>query len=386
MKHLKSTFISSAVLLGIIATSGLASAAPAPAPDPLSADRLTSKVLTDVRTVHADIFSDAALGDDGVLTIETTVPLELGGTVAADVAAAAGKVRFKVVGGPNDNTKRQAIEAVSAIITKGAGVESGFITYDEPTERVVVRYTPKPGTTEVTGPSEVLGIPVDYAVSQVEAPNAAVMSGGTQLNLASDGSFQCTGGYTGTRNGRVGLITADHCPNNLRYESSTAIPWQTSAARSRGDAQFNAAVDDRGQATNSIWNRYIADAPNLQPVLKTITRTSFTDKNYVVCTFGQKTLRTQCAKVIDVRATIIYREGTYNNLVITGTTNTGTSAIDFGDSGGPWWLINADTVGVGITSGFGGYDANGVYCPRNCSYYSDLISVSSDMGVAVKVN
>ncbi len=159
------------VLAGVVVGSAIADASPAPPPpSPLVGQALTADVLTDVRTQHADVFSDASLDEDGVLTIETTRPLEPDADLATRLAQAQDQVRLKVVAGPTDQAKRDAVAAVASSFFAQPGVDSGITTYDEVTEQVVASYTPLAGATVAPGPPEVLGIPVVYQVSRVAPP------------------------------------------------------------------------------------------------------------------------------------------------------------------------------------------------------------------------
>lgn len=175
MNRFQSACLTGFVLAGVAAGTTMANAAPAPPPPPpppLVGQALTADVLTDVRTQHADVFSDASSDENGELTIETTKAFKADAKLAAKIAQAGGKVKLKVVEGPTDKVKRDAIEAAASSFYTQAGVDSGVTTYDELTEQVVVSYTPKDGATVNPGPSEVLGIPVVYQVSKVAPPRA----------------------------------------------------------------------------------------------------------------------------------------------------------------------------------------------------------------------
>lgn len=358
-------------------------------------------VLREVVAEHPSRFSDAELTGDRLTVHLTQAP---NAALAADLAASPVPVDVKIDGRWTDREKRDAIAAATTGFYEIPGVGTGFATFDEARQAVVVSYVPGDGKLpadfstrkanltrnaqgKATNPRHG-AVPVRFEVTNVAPPKPMLVSGGTQL-IASDYSLACSAAFTGTRNGVPGILTADHCSGpratfagELTYEGNTPLTRVAEAGAFWGDAEFHTTTD-------TIRRDYVTSLDGAgQPQTAPLTGASYTDRGYMVCNWGWGDRNTSCARVIDTRVTANYAAptGTTNNLVVTGTRSDGGSATAPGDSGGPWWLLNSVNTGVGITSGGGGYSGNGITCPANCSYYSDLISTTSVMGVTLKTD
>jgi len=177
-----------------------------------------------------------------------------------------------------------------------------------------------------------------FTVTQVDRPASypALLSGGTQLTYPAGGNA-CTAGFT-VRNistGQTGMLTAGHCPDNMRYEGRTEkyFTFAGNTFANETDAQWHVSND-------SVWNQFISNESNGSPILRKATSVSGVSVGSAICKFGQRT-KGGCTTVRALyHATTAYNDTTNTDMPIQ-TFMTENHIIIEGDSGGPWFFGNA---------------------------------------------
>jgi len=165
-----------------------------------------------------------------------------------------------------------------------------------------------------------------------------VVEGGRNLNLADSNDPDCTGAFTVTRNGEKGMITAQHCANGLRYNSSLGVIQYVAAARSslsgRTDLQFHRTMS--GNSTNSQFRATGTSSTDD----RTVTAASNPVSGQIACHWGMTT-GYSCSSVESTNFCVDYDDWeTACNL-----DSTVARIDDKGDSGGPWFY-GATAIGV----------------------------------------
>ena len=172
-------------------------------------------------------------------------------------------------------------------------------------------------------------LPTDVVVR--ETPNGGAVEyrelfGGAQLRRASTGDLECTAGFTVTRKGDDGLITADHCVDKLHFgRSSGQIQFVSAASKTAAgnwiDLQFHRAIGDayatsKFRVTDGGGYRYLISAAD--PV-----------KGDWVCRYGM-TSGYSCDSTYATQ--LCYKPSDKNYCGLFATTH---NYATFGDSGGP---------------------------------------------------
>lgn len=181
------------------------------------------------------------------------------------------------------------------------------------------------GTIQVAGQS----IPIDVTVGVASVGEDDVIRGGALLGGSSSSSFSCTSGWPVRESGttRVGLVTADHCPNSMSYSGRNVLTYRVSVPTGQGDIQFMSSSESVGNEFYTAVGVYREVTGRGTPVV-----------GMRLCKFGRTTGNT-CD---DVRATGTCRNS-YCNLV-----SMQNRKADSGDSGGPWYSGN---TAYGVHSG-----------------------------------
>jgi streptogrisin C len=149
--------------------------------------------------------------------------------------------------------------------------------------------------------------------------------GGRLMRLISNDEGECTAGFISKRNDNVGLITAKHCANGLKYQHSDILTFVTGASDA-GDAEvdlqfhrFDSGTDvDRMFRTSFDSDRDVEGVANA-PL------------NSTVCKWGNYS-EADCSIVV----------GTDLCRTIGGRSFCGLDSVNIeittaGDSGGPWY-------------------------------------------------
>lgn len=189
-----------------------------------------------------------------------------------------------------------------------------------------------------------LPVPVVLEEMPTDLRTEIIVQGGRPLDLAS-GLPACTAGFTASRNGNRGVLTARHCANNLRYNGVAGIISTTPGVPDRDnvDAQFHRTLTENGHTTNRQF-RAQGTSGDLD---RTVLDASNAPEGSRVCHWGRTTTYA-CADVEDPQACSTTTEGDrFCGLVITDE-----DVSAGGDSGGPWFLGNtARGIHHGATSG-----------------------------------
>ena len=172
------------------------------------------------------------------------------------------------------------------------------------------------------------------------------VQGGRDLNLTS-GAAHCTAGFTASRGGSRGLLTARHCNNALVY-GGTEGAISTSPAQTANDAidfQFHRTLTGNGHTTNKQFRA----TSRQEDDDRTVTAVANAPQGSAVCHWG-RTSGYRCAFVADTDTCQTLSGHRFCALDVT------TSDISAGgDSGGPWFL--GLTARGGHTGAFSGVES-----------------------------
>jgi streptogrisin C len=180
------------------------------------------------------------------------------------------------------------------------------------------------------------------------AKTEATVQGGRDLNLASNGDAECTAGFTVVRYGNRGVLTARHCPDALKYGTTSGI-ISTNPGVSPNDAidfQFHRTLTENGHSTNAQFRATSRDASGDRTVLDVANA----PMGSVVCHWG-RTSTYSCSTVADTDTckTFYIGSGVWHQYCGLDVTEDDVSAP--GDSGGPWFF--GSTARGGHTGGDG---------------------------------
>jgi hypothetical protein len=179
-------------------------------------------------------------------------------------------------------------------------------------------------------------ISIIHTTADLDGTNVqATVQGGRNLNLISNNTASCTASFTAVRNGVQGVLTAAHCPNDLRYTDKLGvIKYVATAANSTNgmnDFQFHKTLS--GNSTNAQFKASSTGD-------RTVKAVSNPSNGQIVCKWG-RTSGYGCATVAQSGYCVTYSGiGTYCGLVAVGGNITAP-----GDSGGPWFFGNTATGG-----------------------------------------
>jgi hypothetical protein len=174
----------------------------------------------------------------------------------------------------------------------------------------------------------------------------ATVEGGRDLNIADSNAPECTGGFTVSRSGEKGMVTAQHCANGLRYNGALGVIQYVTAARDsksgHTDLQYHRTLS--GNSTNNQFRATGTAASDDRTVAAAANPVS----GQVACHWG-RTTGYSCSYVDSTNYCETYSGfGTACNL-----DSTTADISDGGDSGGPWFY-GSDAIGVhsGAASGY----------------------------------
>jgi hypothetical protein len=176
----------------------------------------------------------------------------------------------------------------------------------------------------------------------------------------------CTLGFTAALNGDRGILTAKHCPSNLRYNNlsgviSTNPTNATDAANGEVDLQWHRTLTGNGHSTNKQFRAISTD-----PIYdRTVTDVANGGIGTVVCHWGFAT-GYDCSEIADVDTCT-----ELSSIVYCGIDVTNTDVSTGGDSGGPWFY---GTTARGSHSG----GAEAV-----ASYFTRIGRVANNLGATV---
>lgn len=150
-----------------------------------------------------------------------------------------------------------------------------------------------------------------------------VVQGGRVLRQG--GTDMCTSGYSATKNGNQGLITANHCPDNLDYIGhASAITFGSGGYAAETDMQFH-----RATTGNTAEAKFQANSGDV----RTVGSVSNPVAGQQICMYGV-TSGYNCSYVLD---TGLCRTNDLGTGQYCGLATSVDRITTGGDSGGPWF-------------------------------------------------
>ncbi|SNS45692.1 hypothetical protein SAMN06309944_0337 [Micrococcales bacterium KH10] len=176
-------------------------------------------------------------------------------------------------------------------------------------------------------PTDISIEPLEPSTGKPASPEANVR-GGYQLTKA--GSVpECTSGFSASRGGVQGVVTAGHCANSLYWNGQNNVisyvtQYPGSTSNYTLDLQFHKSLS--GHATQAKFRADIGDVRNVNAIKKPVVGAD-------ACRFGMTTKR-HCSTIHATQACVYY-----SNLGLRFCYLAVSKAYtsDFGDSGGPWY-------------------------------------------------
>jgi hypothetical protein len=244
--------------------------------------------------------------------------------------------------------------AIRDSVPEGSGINSGWTlenrTIDVQVSPPIVKAGQKTTPLDVKALNNELtakvlpSTPAGFATVVTETTGGPVVpasswgqAGGNQLNVQNGGAFACTSAFVVIKNGEIGVLTAAHCPNDLRQMSSN------------GNFNFDFRAEHIGVLGDFQWMRspVMMDAWFHQNfnVGQAQTGTGAAGVNGPICKFGVAGGR-DCSIVSAVGRNVQYTTG---QTVSNQTEVNGTFVVP-GDSGGPIFLSG---VALGVVDSQG---------------------------------
>ncbi|MCE7081737.1 S1 family peptidase [Streptomyces sp. ST2-7A] len=253
---------------------------------------------------------------------------------------------------------------------------------DPETDGITVFYSVAPGSrvdqealvsAAMTAGSEASptgNVPVQVRFSEdptVTSDTEATVKGGHLLDPVDGSGRSCTSGFTIRVNGVVGVSTAMHCPNSMRYNGVTGVIAYMNAAQrtSSGahiDLQWHRTLS--GHSTRPVFRADYGDE-------RTVSRAKNAVVGSSVCHFGLGTKGKRCSSVRSLG--VCYQP---DDLRFCGLASTENYVSTGGDSGGPWFF---DYEAKGIHSGV--YTTGG----KQRSLYTPQTRIAENLGGSVLV-
>lgn len=225
----------------------------------------------------------------------------------------------------------EASRAITLSVGSPGGSDSlGSDEVSEPVSAAEVRAVETAAETAVDDlHGSVSQIPVAVEVVD-DVSGEDTIRGGAILNFPGTSDLACTSGWpvAGTGGVTEGLITAEHCPNDMTYTGRYVLDYSRRLPYTRGDVQYMSSTEDVGTGFYYAVGEY-----------KGSTGFSTPYANQYLCKFG----RTSGNTCDHVRDTFTCRDE-YCNLVDMDNREAAS-----GDSGGPWYY---GTTAYGVHSGY----------------------------------
>ena len=221
------------------------------------------------------------------------------------------------------------------------GAQGPRVTADQLLMNVVAKL----GVTELPVP-----IQVKVAGGPDIARLEATVRGGYSLAKTVGGPYDCTSGFSATRSGVKGVITADHCVNTLYYEGAKNVISYVTGSPAFGvdasgkwyyDMQFHKTLS--GHSTSPSFRAWSGGT-------RTVTGISDPVKGESVCHYGMAS-GIRCDVVYSTNSCLYFGGDTMKTYCKLAYTLNNVSAG--GDSGGPWF---SGSVAKGTHTGAGRID------------------------------
>lgn len=343
-----------------------------------------SAAVERVSAAYPHRFAGSAMTTDGALDavggelrFTGAVPRDLGevvGAVPAAISVFGGQLRSR------EGIERAVERAHHAAVGAAAG-DSVSSEFDEATDEVVVTVYSSDATSlqDAEGDRQRVGAAATLALASdpvVEDPTMTssrrpglrvelsepyavgndTIRGGALLGGSSSSSFACTSGWPVNRlnSTQKGLVTADHCPDNMSYSGRSVLTWRSKIPDNGGDVQYMSSTETVGSAFYYAVGEY-----------RTITGRGNPSTDQTLCKFG----RTSGNSCDTVRDTFTCRDN-YCNLVSMDNREAAP-----GDSGGPWYY---GSTAYGIHSGYH------FSFPSSRDQFTPLYNVLNNMGLQLR--
>ncbi|MDO5092569.1 MAG: hypothetical protein Q4D79_03975 [Propionibacteriaceae bacterium] len=193
-----------------------------------------------------------------------------------------------------------------------------------------------------TSLSENSPVKVTVAPATGIAPTEEVLKGGA-------GIASCTLGFVVVYRGRVGALTAGHCPNSpgVPTGSSVALKFVKQHIGDYGDVQLHTSTDS---AANEIRVSRAGE-------YRTITASGEGIKGSRVCNYGKTRALPSCTTIRTVNHAFIHPD---TGMYVSQMVQTNGSFTNAGDSGGPWYFAQtARGIHFGKSGGYATYTSIG---------------------------
>ncbi len=186
-------------------------------------------------------------------------------------------------------------------------------------------------------------VPVTLTENPSMDSRPQVLTGGTALGRAGTRDLECTAAFGVTKYGGTGLLSAEHCGDNMNYEGRNVLATAENMSRAYGDAQWQGSSE--GARNQIISNRANNGALTVTAITSVAGTVSNARTVYVYgTTGGRKTSITR-----NIYSDVRYPDGsTYGAMVLNEPKATSAAYTQPGDSGGPFFV---GAVAYGVHSG-----------------------------------
>lgn len=338
-----------------------------------------SELAYQIETTHPDLFVGAGfLPDDPTVDAYFIFTEKPGTQVLEQIERLPIKVEVRYGAPWTQADLAAASEAVIEAAMLSPGVGSVLTSMDREAGAVVVRYAAEAGeepdleqlsrnvamaSAESTDGKSGPDVRLIRSDEVSQARYEVAVQGGRVLR--KNGDPECTSGFSATRNGNQGLITANHCPDLLDYIGhNSAISFSAGGYSANTDMQFH-----RVTSGNSAEAKFQADSGDIRNV-NSISNPLFAEQ---VCKYGNST-GYGCTSVYDTGLCLTNDQGTgsYCGLVVTNAYIT-----SGGDSGGPWFYSFA---AKGTHSGVVAYEGS------NRSFFTQIGRAANQFNTTIMTN
>ncbi|WP_315092854.1 S1 family peptidase [uncultured Cellulomonas sp.] len=249
-----------------------------------------------------------------------------------------------------------AVRALPGVAEVTSSIEplTGDVAVTYSRSAATSRQATVPDSLAASLPDEILA---EVSLEEVAGPirgEEATLYGGAQLTRS--GANWCTSGFTVSKNGVRGILTAAHCDTPLNYGASIPLYPQQSTTGSQGDLRWLSTSE-------SVTNRvYISATASVA-----ISSTGSPVVGQTLSFYGRKT-----GASTDEVYKLNECSGSYCNMTMMHRHKT-----DGGDSGGPW---RSGSTAYGVHHGYKSYLAIGR------SLFSRVGLANVHLGVAIRTS
>jgi len=293
------------------------------------------------------------------------------------------EVRFGIAGG---------VKALLALQTAATDLVGNQVTTADPSGRVESHVDDETGAIEINYQSDVELSPskieslIEAARSQsgsddgsvvsvartdvVKAEGQTVVHGGYLMRVTAGAyNYTCTTGFTAKiPGGSSGVVTADHCRNDMRYNHTAGIVVIEIDGPTNVDMQFHKTISANGHSTDSQFYTHSG--------WRTLTSKTTPSSGDPVCVYGvaSQNSGSNCTTNIDTVNHCL----TYSGELYCGLVYMDDGVTEAGDSGGPWhWGTSAYGTHSGLAT---------IGCCTDFSFFTSINFVNTQLGLDLKYN